>query len=336
MTSRARKALVGAGTTALAFVLVVAWQLLSTPSAEGWTPRRVVIPRGSNSASAVRMLAGEGVVRHPFAFRLLVLATRSGRNLHFGEYVFEKPASPVEVWRRLVAGDVTKHAVTIPPGSNLYDIARLVAAKELATEDEFLAAARDRALLSRLAIDAPSAEGYLFPETYRLVLGQTPAEMVEIFHRQFRKNFTPEMEAEARRQGYTVRQILTIASIIEKETGVPREKPLVSAIIRRRIALGMPLQMDPTVIYGLKLFGKDITRSALRTESPYNTYTTTGLPPGPIANPGLDSIEAALRPAKADYLYFVAEEDGTHAFSRTLEEHNRAVARYRAMERAKK
>lgn len=133
-----------------------------------------------------------------------------------------------------------------------------------------------------------------------------------------------------------MRQILTIASIIEKETGVPREKPLVSAIIRRRIALGMPLQMDPTVIYGLKLFGKDITRSALRTESPYNTYTTPGLPPGPIANPGLDSIEAALRPAKADYLYFVAEEDGTHAFSRTLEEHNRAVARYRAMERAKK
>lgn len=320
----------------LAAVLgLLAYQIFTPPSRVGWTPRVVVIPKGSNSAAAVRLLAGSGVMRHPAAFRLLVLATRTGRKLHFGEYTFDTPLAPIDVWRKLVGGDVTKYTVTIPPGSNLYDIAGLLASKGLLTEEAFLDAAHDRMLLARLGIDTASAEGFLFPETYQLVKEQTPEEILEIFNRQFRKRFTDEMAATARKQGFSVAQILTIASIIEKETAAPQEKPLVSAIIRRRLALGMPLQMDPTVIYGLRLFGKDITKKALQTTSPYNTYTTTGLPPGPIANPGMEAIEAALNPAKADYLYFVARADGTHAFSRTLEEHNRAVARYRAVERTR-
>jgi UPF0755 protein len=319
-----------------AFAAVVALQLVSKPSGEGWTTRVVVIPKGSNSAAAVRLLSGGGVLRHPFAFRLLVLATRSGRKLHFGEYTFATPHSPLDVWRKLVDGDVTRYSVTVPPGANLYDIAKLLADRGLATEEAFLDAARDPALLAGLDIDAPSAEGYLFPETYQLVKEQTPGEILGIMAREFRKHFTPEMAAQARKQGYTVTQVLTIASIIEKETAAAQEKPLVSAIIRKRLAIGMPLQMDPTVIYGHRLFGKEITRKALKTESPYNTYTTPGLPPGPIANPGAEAIEAALKPAGADYLYFVARADGTHAFSKTLEEHNRAVARYRALERARK
>ena len=248
-------------------------------------PRVVVIPKGSNSGAAIRLLASGGVVRHPFAFRALVFASRSGRKLHFGEYTFDKPIAPIDVWRKLVAGDVTKYAVTIPPGSNLYDIARILDSTGLASEAAFLDAAHDPALLRRMGIDAPSAEGYLFPETYQLVKEQTPEEIIGIMHREFGKRFTDEMAQRARRQGYSVTQILTMASIIEKETASPQEKPLVSAIIRRRLAIGMPLQMDPTVIYGHRLFGKDITKKALQTGSPYNTYTNPGLPPGPIATP---------------------------------------------------
>jgi UPF0755 protein len=325
----------GRGAALLAGLLaVLAFQLFSRPSADVWSPRVVVVPKGSNSAAAARILAAEGVLRRPLVFRALLLATRTGRKVHFGEYTFRTPPSTVDVWRKLVDGDVTRHDVTVPPGSNLYDVARLLAADNLATAEAFLEAARDRTVLAGLGIDAPSAEGFLFPETYRLVREQTPAEILGVMHREFRKRFTKEMEEDARRQGYTVAQLLTMASIIEKETSVPAEKPLVSAVIRRRIALGMPLQMDPTVIYGLKLFGKDISKRALRTESPYNTYTIRGLPPGPIANPGMESIEAALRPAESGYLYFVARADGTHEFSRTLEEHNRAVARYRALIRS--
>lgn len=330
--TRSIRRLLGWGTVAVAaFIAVLALQILSRPPAAGWdAPRVVVIPKGSNSAAAIRLLASGGVLRHPFAFRVLVAATRSGRKLHFGEYTFDGPAAPIDVWRKLVSGDVTKYTLTVPPGSNLYDIAKLLDSNGLASEADFLEAAHDPSLLRGLGIDAPSAEGYLFPETYQFVKEQTPPEIIGIMHREFRRRFTDEMAQRARRQGYSVTQILTMASIIEKETGSPQEKPLVSAIIRRRLAVGMPLQMDPTVIYGHRLFGKDITKRALKTESPYNTYTNAGLPPGPIANPGLESIEAALAPAKSDYLYFVARADGTHAFSRTLEEHNRAVARYRA------
>jgi UPF0755 protein len=331
MTRSTRRLLGWAAAALAAFAAILALQILANPPAAGWNaPRVVVIPKGSNSAAAIRLLHQGGVLRHPFAFRVLVAATRTGRKLHFGEYTFEKPSAPIDVWRKLVSGDVTKYSVTVPPGSNLYDIAKLLESNGLAPEPAFLEAAHDRTLLSALGIDAPSAEGYLFPETYQFVKEQAPGEIIGIMHREFRKRFTDEMAQRARRQGYSVTQILTMASIIEKETGSPQEKPLVSAIIRSRLALGMPLQMDPTVIYGHRLFGKDITKRALRTESPYNTYTNPGLPPGPIANPGLDAIEAALSPAKSDYLYFVARADGTHAFSRTLEEHNRAVARYRA------
>ncbi|HEY5997170.1 MAG TPA: endolytic transglycosylase MltG, partial [Candidatus Deferrimicrobiaceae bacterium] len=266
MTSHARKA-VGWTAAALAtFAAVLALQILSKPPAAGWTaPRVVVIPKGSNSGAAIHLLTSGGVVRHPFAFRVLVFASRSGRKLHFGEYTFDKPLAPIDVWRKLVAGDVTKYAVTIPPGSNLYDIARILDSTGLASEAAFLDAAHDPALLRRMGIDAPSAEGYLFPETYQLVKEQTPEEIIGIMHREFVKRFTDEMAQRARRQGYSVTQILTMASIIEKETASPQEKPLVSAIIRRRLAIGMPLQMDPTVIYGHRLFGKDITKKALQT-----------------------------------------------------------------------
>jgi len=156
----------------------------------------------------------------------------------------------------------------------------------------------------------------------------SPEEILGVMVRRFRRKFTPEMESKAEEDGFTLHQIVTIASIIEKETGLDQEKPLVSEVIRKRLSIHMPLQMDPTVIYGLKKFGGNLTKKDLRTPNPYNTYRNRGLPPGPICNPGLSSLIAAVGPAETDYLYFVSRNDGSHQFSRTLQEHNRAVAVY--------
>jgi len=174
-----------------------------------------------------------------------------------------------------------------------------------------------------------SAEGYLFPESYIFVKPVTPEEILEFMVRQFRRNVLPDAEKRAKEAGLSLHQAVTIASIIEKETRLEEEKPIVSAVIRRRLDLGMPLQMDPTVIYGVKRFDGTVTRKDLRTAGPYNTYRNRGLPPGPIANPGLASLAAALNPSKSEYLYFVSKNDGSHTFSRTFPEHNRAVERFR-------
>jgi UPF0755 protein len=232
---------------------------------------------------------------------------------------------------------VTRFDVTHPPGANIHDLDRTLSSLGLAAEGEFLAAATNKGLLARLGIPGGSAEGFLFPDTYRLVKGQGAEEVVELLYRRFRRALTPELEGEIAASGLSLLEVVTMASVIEKETGVEAERPLVSAVIRKRLAAGMPLQMDPTVIYGRKAFGREITKEDLRTPTPYNTYTRKGLPAGPVCSPGLPSIRAALRPAPEGYLYFVSRNDGTHAFSRTLAEHNRAVARYRdalARERA--
>jgi len=299
------------------------------PSAAGWQARNIFIPKGSGYPEIARILQDARVLRHPFAFRTLVLATATGRHLQSGEYSFPAPPSAFEVWRKLVRGEVALYNVTIPEGSNIRDIARILGDSELADPGAFLAAATSREVAVRLDIPGDTAEGFLFPDTYVLVKYMSEEEIIGVMVRQFRRRFTPEMEEKGRQAGFSLKQIVTIASIIEKETGVREEKPLVSAVIRRRLALGMPLQMDPTVIYGLRKFGENLTRRDLRTPSPYNTYMKRGLPPGPITNPGLPSLDAAINPADADYLYFVSRNDGSHEFTRTLRDHNQAVAAYR-------
>ncbi len=289
----------------------------------------VVVPKGSPLPEVVRVLREGGVLPHPLAFRALVLLTFSGRRLHYGEYAFPTPPSAFEAWRRLVRGDVIKYEVTVPPGANLYDVAKLLEGEKLASAESFLAAASSPALLRRMEIPGESAEGYLFPDKYIFVKPVTEEEIIEFMVRQFRRQIPPETHRRAKEEGLSLHQIVTIASIIEKETGLDEEKPVVSAVIRKRMALDMPLQMDPTVIYGAKRFDGTVTRKDLRTAGPYNTYLNRGLPPGPIANPGLASIVAAMNPSKTEYLYFVSRNDGSHTFSRTLPEHNRAVERFR-------
>jgi UPF0755 protein len=313
----------------LAAALLSAFLLFDTHPRGNWEGKLVLIPKGSPLPEVSRILREGGILPHPSAFRVLVLLTFTGRRLHYGEYAFPTPPSAFLAWRRLIRGDVIKYEVTVRPGENLYDVAELLKVKNLATAEAFLATATSPAVLRRLEIPGESAEGYLFPDSYIFVKPVTPEEILESMVRQFRRKVPPDAEKRAREAGLSLHQVVTIASIIEKETGIEEEKPIVSAVIRRRLALGMPLQMDPTVIYGAKRFDGTVTGKDLRMAGPYNTYLNRGLPPGPIANPGLAALAAALNPSNEDYLFFVSRNDGSHAFSRTLPEHNRAVEAFR-------
>jgi len=326
---RSRRIARGVSLAVLAVALLSVFLLFDAHPTGNWEGKLVLVPKGSPAPEVVEILREGGVLPHPLVFRALVLLTFSGRQLHYGEYAFPTPPSAFETWRRLVRGDVIKYEVTVPPGANLYDVAGLLEKKKLAKAEAFLTTATSPAVLRRLEIPGESAEGYLFPDSYIFVKPVTPEEILEFMVRQFRRKVPPDAEKEAREAGLSLHQVVTIASIIEKETGVEEEKPIVSAVIRRRLDLDMPLQMDPTVIYGVKRFDGTVTRKDLRTAGPYNTYLTRGLPPGPISNPGPASLAAALNPSKAEYLYFVSRNDGSHTFSRTLQEHNRAVEQFR-------
>jgi len=319
----------GVALAVLAVALLSAFFLFDTYPTGSWEKKLVLVPKGSRLPGVIGILRENGILPHPLAFRALVLLTGSGRQIRYGEYVFATPPSAFDTWRRLTRGDVIKYEVTVPPGANLYDTAKLLEEDKVLTAEAFLAAATSPSVLRRLEIPGESAEGYLFPDRYIFVKPITPEEILESMVRQFRRKIPPDTEMRARGEGLSLHQVVTIASIIEKETGVEEEKPIVSAVIRRRLVLGMPLQMDPTVIYGVKRFDGTVTRKDLRTAGPYNTYLNRGLPPGPIANPGLASLAAALNPSKTEYLYFVSKNDGSHTFSRTLPEHLRAVEQYR-------
>lgn len=325
MTGRARNLplLAVVAAAGLFFVLVA-----GRPSPANWQLKKVRIPPGSGYPEIVRILTENGVLRFPTAFRVLVTLTGTATNLQHGEYIFPSPPSAFELWRKVSSGDVAKYPVTIPEGANLYDIARILGELELTDPASFVLGATSSGLANRLDIPGDTAEGFLFPDTYLLVKDMRVEEILRIMVREFRQNFSSEMEREAVAKGLTIRQVVTIASIIEKETGVEAEKPLISAVIHLRLRRGMPLQMDPTVIYGLKKFGGNITKKDLRTRNPYNTYRNPGLPPGPISNPGMAALMAALHPADSNYLYFVSRNDGSHQFSKTLEEHNLAVRAY--------
>ncbi len=312
----------------LAVGAVFLFLVTARPPLDQWSMTKVYIPKGSTFPQIEKMLTEKGVLRYPFAFRILVVGSMASKKLQYGEYAFPAPPSALELRETLVSGDVAKYQVTIPDGSTLFDIAESLGNLELADPADFLEAATSPALASQMGIPGSTLEGYLFPDTYLLVKDMTMEEIIGVMVRRFRRKFTPEMEGKAEKSGFTLKQIVTIASIIEKETGMEEEKPLVSAVIRNRLSLGMPLQMDPTVIYGLKKFGGNLTRKDLRQDHPYNTYRNRGLPPGPISNPGLTSLVAAVEPADADYLYFVSRNDGSHRFSRTLREHNKAVMFY--------
>jgi UPF0755 protein len=287
----------------------------------------VEIPRGTSTQGVAQKLAEAGVVRTPYDF-LLARTTERRRVLQAGEYRFDHAASPVEVFDRIARGDVYAIEFVVPEGKNMFDIAALAEQAKLFPAAQFLKAARNPALIHDLDPQAPTLEGYLFPNTYKLPRTTTPERLCQIMTGKFREVWKG-MKADAE-----VHRTVTLASLVEKEGKQPQDRPQIAAVFANRLHLGMKLDCDPTTIYAALLAGRyngTIHRSDLDSEDPYNTYRHAGLPPGPIANPGQDALEAALHPANIDALYFVLRPDGsgTHQFSKSIEDHEKATAAYR-------
>ena len=298
------------------------------PPADGSPAMVFTVSPGDSFRSITRHLVDAGLVYSPFKFRLLARFNGHDKRIKTGEYRLTPSQSPGEILAMLVDGKVVLYRLTIPEGYNLIQIAHAVAAAGLAGTDDFLREAKNPKLIQSLSIAAPALEGYLFPDTYYFPRTVTPSTIIRTMVRRLNTVFTPKWKAAAKEEGWTVHQVLTLASIIEKETGDPAERELISSVFHNRLKKGMRLESDPTVIYGIPDFDGNLTRKHLRTPGPYNTYLNSGLPPGPIASPGAAAIKAALFPAKTRYLFFVARKDGTHQFSTHYAAHQQAVRKY--------
>jgi UPF0755 protein len=300
---------------------------LGQPYRQFAEPVIVEFPKGTATGTMGSELAQAGVIRGRWQW-MLARALRPSARLQAGEYKFSRPASVWTVYDRVARGDVFYYEITVPEGSNLFDIAQIVEKTGLAKGADFLKTARNPALIRDLDPQAPSLEGYLFPSTYRVTRTITAPLLARMMTDLFRKRWR-ELDTAA-----PVHATVTLASLVEKETAVPAERPLVASVYRNRLRDGVALDCDPTTIYAALLeerYRGTIYRSDLSSTNAYNTYRHSGLPPGPIANPGLAALKAALAPAETSFLYFVAKPDGSggHNFSATLAEHNRAVALYR-------
>jgi len=317
-------ALIGAGVVLLlASTLAMSYQGFASP---------VILdfPKGTTTTAMARQLADAGVVRYPWQF-VLARALHPAARLQAGEYQFSQSDTTWNVFTRIVRGDVFFYELTVPEGSNIFDIAANLKQFDFLDAADFVKAARDPSLIHDIAPSAPTLEGYLFPSTYRLTRRTTARDLCHLMTDLFRKHWK---QAQAANSSLDANHTVTLASLVEKETAVPEERPLIASVFANRLRLGMPLDCDPTTIYAALLdqrYHGTLYRSDLASANAYNTYQHTGLPPGPIANPGTASLKAAAAPATSDFLYFVAKGDGSgsHVFSKSIEEHNRAVESYR-------
>lgn len=290
--------------------------------------RIVLIPEGSTFQQVASLLKGEQLIRSRWAFLLLGRTRDIDRKIRPGEYELDASLSSQEILAKLLSGRVVLHPVTIPEGYNLTQIADVLLSQQVTDAKEFTTLVRDRTFIATLGIEADSLEGYLFPETYSFPRGTKPRDVIKAMVDGLHRVWSADMQEQAARMKLSLHQVLTLASVIEKETGSKEERELIAAVFHNRLRKKIPLQSDPTVIYGLPAFDGNIHKRDLSIMSPYNTYRVQGLPPGPIASPGAHSLRAALFPAQASYLYFVSRNDGTHQFSSTLTEHNQAVEKY--------
>jgi UPF0755 protein len=291
----------------------------------------VEIPQGVGSVGIGDRLVAAGVIRDRSTYRTVVWMTGKGRHLKAGDYRFDRAMTPFAVIDKIARGEVHVIQVTFPEGLTMTEMAKIFDSSGLGPASSFLDAAKDPSPIRALDPAANDLEGYLFPETYALPRRTDAAKLVRLMLAAFNDAFTPELRAAAAARRLSVRQTVTLASIVEKETAKPEERPIVAAVYSNRLRLGMPLQCDPTVIYALQRAGTftgNLRRDDLAFDSPYNTYRYPGLPPGPIASPGKASLEAVVRPADVEYVYFVSRNDGSHEFARTLDEHNRNVQKY--------
>ena len=325
----ARQALAGTAMALAAALAAGLWlsQALGPVSSDE-TPVDVRIPEGATLDGIARELESAGVVRHAWAFGLLARWRSVGSELRAGEYALAPSAAATEILDDIVLGRVRTHRVVIPEGLTAVEIAGRLEETGLSDRSAFLAAVEDPALVSELGVEGETLEGYLYPETYQLARGLPADEVAAAMVSQFQIVWIEIAEAAAVR-GLSMKETVTLASIIEKETGSPQERPLIASVFHNRLERGMRLETDPTVIYGIPDFDGNLRRSHLEDrENPYNTYQIAGLPPGPIASPGGEALRAAVHPEKSEYLFFVSRNDGTHHFSRTYREHSAAVDRF--------
>ena len=288
----------------------------------------ITIASGETFNHTVASLVSAGVVEHPEKFKILARLGGDDKRLKAGELVFSGQLTPREVIGILVKGTVKLYKLTVPEGFNIYQIAQQVQAAGFGNNEDFIGLVTRPGLIEQLDIKAQTLEGYLFPDTYFFPRHADPRAITITMVNRFREIFSDQWRQRADEIGLSVHEVVTLASIIEKETGAAHERELIASVFHNRLKKGMRLEADPTVIYGLKEFDGNLTRKHLETPTPYNTYTIRGLPPGPIANPGKAALEATLYPANSKYLFFVARRDGTHQFSTNLRDHQAAVRKY--------
>ncbi len=302
------------------------WSYLSSPS-QGSGEVVVNIPRGTGVRAIGELLAENNLLRNDIRFLVLARLTGSAQKLRAGEYRMQYGLTPMEVLQILQTGEVVRHRITVPEGLSLVQIAEIFAKGGWVDPVRFVALAHDSEYIATMGVQQKTLEGYLFPDTYTVIRGEVDEHslmtmMVQRFFDVWSGLQVPDSMALSRHQ------IVTLGSIVEKETGAAVERPLIARVFLNRLARRMRLQSDPTVIYGLEQFDGNLTKADLRRSTPYNTYTIPALPPGPICSPGRAALDAVLHPVASDALYFVSRNNGTHVFSKTLAEHNRAVRKY--------
>ena len=308
---------------------VIKWAQEPAVPARLHPPSKVVyIPDRTSFQLIAALLEREELIKSRLAFVWLARYLSADRKIQAGEYELNASMTPAEILSRLTLGQVVLHPILIPEGLTMVQIADIFEQQRLVDRHEALRLMKDPAFIASLGIKADTLEGYLYPDTYKFAKGVKPKEVITTMVEHLRQVYGPDLEARAQELKMTQHEVLTLASVVEKESGSNGEREEISAVFHNRLKKHIPLQSDPTVIYGLPNYDGNIHKKDLLSPSPYNTYRISGLPPGPIANPGIQSIRATLYPSNSRALYFVSKNDGTHQFSATLAEHNEAVEKY--------
>jgi UPF0755 protein len=301
---------------------------LETPAGDGRNVQLFDFGQGQSLKKIAAALEERKIVTSAGQFVLFARLRHADSRVKAGFYQFNDGMTPTEILRRMVAGEVYVHRFAVPEGYSVYQIAELLAGRNLFAKEEFLKECFSKPLLRELGITGKSVEGYLYPSTYDVTPQMSAAELIRLMVGQFDKVYARDFAPRAQAARRSIREVVTLASMIEKEAMKPEERPLIASVFCNRLKAGMPLQSDPTAVYGVRAFAGNVTKQDIMRATPYNTYVIRGLPPGPIGNPGSGAIEAALNPAATGYFYFVAKKDGTHHFSASLAEHNSAVQKY--------
>jgi UPF0755 protein len=301
---------------------------LRQPAGNGKRVEIVELGRGASLRAFSNRLESRGIISSARLFSLYARLRGGDAKVKAGVYQLSDGMRPGEILGKMIAGDVYQRLFALPEGYSMYQVAEMLEKRGIFGKDAFLQACRDRTMLAQLEVGAPSAEGFLLPGSYNILPGRTERDVVREMVQRQRELLGTGFNQKAKKAGFSVGELLTLASMVEKEAVLPAEKPIIAAVFRNRLSKGMRLQSDPTALYGVRAFAGKVSRSDILKATPYNTYLIPGLPPGPIGNPGSEAIEAVLNHPTVPYLYFVARGDGSHQFSRDLAEHNAAVRKF--------